>query len=137
VWDQAAWRQTVVAGYAGALRWARGWVNAAARVGGRPGLPAPGERLRQAYVHPLAVAADATEAEVNELLSQLEARAVERGAEWLVASVAAEDGLRAPLRRRSGAREYATRLLWVRLPGFADAGLDLRGQLVRPEAGLL
>lgn len=137
VWDQAAWRQTVVAGYAGALRCGRGLVNAAAWLAGRPGLPEVGERLRQACVHPLAVAADATESEVEELRVKMEWVAAERGVEWLVASVAAEDGLRAILKRRAGAREYATRLYAVRLPGAGGATLDLRGQAVRPEAGLL
>ncbi len=138
VWDQVAWRQTVVAGYAGALGWARGLVNAAAWLAGRPGLPAAGERLRQACVHPLAVAADANEAEVEELLGNLEACAARRGVEWLVASVAAEDGLRVVLARRAGAREYATRLYEVCLPGLTTrGGLEVRGQRVRPEAGLL
>lgn len=138
VWDQAAWRQTVVAGYAGALRWARGWVNAGAWLAGRPGLPAVGERLRQACVHPLAVAKDAKGAEVDELLLKLEACAARRGVEWLVASVAAKDRLRAVLARRAGAREYATRLYEVRLPGLTTrGGFELRGQAVRPEAGLL
>lgn len=138
VWDQAAWRQTVVAGYAGALDWGRGLVNAAAWLAGRPGLPAVGERLRQACVHPLAVAVDASEGEVGELFGKLEACAARRGVEWLVASVAAEDGLRAVLKRRAGAREYATRLYEVRLPGLTTrGGFSVNGQRVRPEAGLL
>lgn len=138
VWDQSAWRQTVVAGYAGVLKWGRGLVNAAAWVAGRPGLPAVGERLRQACVHPLAVAVDASAAEVGELLGKLESRAVGRGVEWLVVSVAEEDGLRAVLKRRAGAREYATRLYEVRLPGLATrGGFEVNGQRVRPEAGLL
>ncbi len=139
VWDQAAWRQTVVASYAGAMRWTRPVINALARVAGRPGLPAIGERLRQACVHPLAVAEDAAESDVVELLNDLESQARARGVEWLVASVAAEDPLRAVLGRRRGAREYATRLYAVTLPGLrtADVDLKLSGQRVRPEAGLL
>ena len=138
VWDQAAWRQTVVAGYAGVLKWGRGLVNAAAWLTGRPGLPATGERLRQACVHPLAVATDATAGEIAEFFGKLESCAARRGVEWLVASVAAEDGLRAVLKRRAGAREYATRLYEVRLPGLTTrVGFEVRGQTVRPEAGLL
>lgn len=137
VWDQGAWRQTVVAGYAGWLRWGRGLINVMSRVAGRAGLPAAGERLRQACVHPLAVAEHASEKELEELLARLEQRAAERGVEWLVASVAAEDGLRARLRARGGAREYATRLHTVRLSGLTDGWRGLDGQRVRPEAGFL
>lgn len=138
VWDQSAWRQTVVAGYAGVLKWGRGLVNAAAWAAGRPGLPAVGERLRQACVHPLAVAVDASAAEVGELLGKLEACAARRKVEWLAASVAAEDGLRALLARRAGARDYATRLYEVRLPGLTTrGGFEVNGQRVRPEAGFL
>lgn len=137
VWDQAAWRQTVVAGYAGATGWLRPVINGLARVTGRPGLPAVDARLKQACVHPLAVAEGATESDVDALLGKLERRAKVRGVEWLVASVAAEDPLRAVLRRRSGAREYETRLYAVTLPGMANVDAGLRGQCVRPEAGLL
>ena len=137
VWDQWAWRQTVVAGYAGVTGWLRPVINGVAKLVGRPGLPAVGERLRQACVHPLAVEEGASSDVVAELLEKLERRAKVRGAEWLVASVAAQDGLRTVLARRSGAREYATRLYAVTLPGMGKPDVKLSGQRVRPEAGLL
>jgi hypothetical protein len=115
-WDQSAWRQTVVAGYAGATEWLRPVINGLAGLAGRPGLPAIGGRLSQARVHPLSVAEGADAAVTDELLEKLEGRAKARGVEWLVASVAADDALRAVLARRSGAREYATRLYAVRHP---------------------
>jgi hypothetical protein len=137
VWDQTALRQTVVAGYGGVLGWLRPLINGVSRLTGRPGLPAVGERLRQASVHPLAVEQGAAPSVMDELLEKLERRAKERGVEWLVASVAAEDALRPVLARRSGAREYATRLYVVTLPGMAKSPVELKSQIVRPEAGLL
>jgi len=137
VWDQASWRQTVVAGYAGALGRFRPAINGFARLAGRPGLPAVGERLRQACVHPLAVADGADASVTGELLEKLEQRAKERGVAWLVASVAAGDPLRTRLSSRAGSRLYATRLYAVRLPGVGDVGINLNGQRVRPEVGLL
>lgn len=137
VWDQASWRQTVVAGYAGALGRFRPAINGFARLAGRPGLPAVGERLRQACVHPLAVADGADAPVTGELLEQLEQRAKARGVKWLVASVAAGDPLRTLLSSRAGSRSYATRLYAVRLPGVGDAGINVDGERVRPEAGLL
>jgi hypothetical protein len=137
VWDQSAWRQTVVAGYAGATGWLRPVINGVAKFVGRPGLPAVGGRLRQACVHPLAVAEGSDASVTDELLGELERRAKERGVEWLVASVAADDALRSVLARRSGAREYATRLYAVTLPGMRKPDVALTRQVVRPEAGLL
>jgi hypothetical protein len=74
---------------------------------------------------------------MDELMRALEARAASLGVEWLIASVGAEDAMRAMLKRRSGAREYATRLYRVTLPGMERADVEWRGQQVRPEAGLL
>jgi hypothetical protein len=137
VWDQSEWRQTVVAGYGGATGRMRPLINGLARLAGRPGLPPAGGRLRQACVHPLAVSAEATADVGAELLTALERRARAKGVEWLVASVGADDALRGLLGRRAGAREYATRLSAVRLHGRESEPTDLRGQIVRPEAGLL
>ena len=46
VWDQSAFRQTVVSGYAPALQVARPLLNVALRVAGRRPLPAPGQCLK-------------------------------------------------------------------------------------------
>ncbi len=48
-WDVSRFRQAVVTGYGGALRWARPWLNLAARCAGRPLLPRPGAALGLVY----------------------------------------------------------------------------------------
>jgi hypothetical protein len=50
VWDQRAFRQTLVAGYAPALRAARPALNAALRIAGYSKLPSPGSPLNLAYL---------------------------------------------------------------------------------------
>ena len=55
LWDQQAYKQTVVHGYRGALRLARPVLNCAAALSGWPRLPAPGQTLGHAYVSHLAV----------------------------------------------------------------------------------
>ncbi len=45
-WNQRGFRQTVVEGYSGRLRWMRGLYNGWAGLSGRPRLPAPGSVLR-------------------------------------------------------------------------------------------
>lgn len=137
VWDQSAWRQTVIAGYAGAAGWLRPVISGFSKLTGRPGLPPVGGRLRQACVHPLAADESVGPEVLEELIEMLERRAKARDVDWLVASVAADDPARALLRRRGGALEYATRLYEVALPGTTRTGAGLLGQRVRPEAGLL
>lgn len=48
-WDVTRFRQTQVAGYEPWLRWARPWLNFAARCSGQPLLPRPGSSLGLAY----------------------------------------------------------------------------------------
>ena len=136
LWDQSAWRQTVVAGYARGPRLARPWINLALRLAGRAGLPPPGGVLRRACVHGLAVA-EGAERRLPELCARLEATARRRGVAWLVVTLDARDeGLRAALPKRVGAQVYATRLHLVGLPGFPEAAWS-GDELVRPEAGWL
>jgi hypothetical protein len=58
LWDQSAFKQTVVRGYRGALAGLRPAVNAFAPLVGLPSLPRPGEPLRQVYLSHLAVEDD-------------------------------------------------------------------------------
>ena len=136
LWDQSAWRQTLVAGYSGGLRAARPWINLALRLAGRANLPPAGGELRQASLHGLSVATGA-EGCLAELCARLEARARRRGVAWLVASLDARDErVRAALPKRLGAQVYSTRLHAVRFPDFDE--VILRGdEWVRPEAGWL
>lgn len=113
-------------------------LNGAARLLGRPPLPAPGERLRQAIVHPLAVAEE-TQTVVAELWSRLERAAARRRVDWLIVTLDARDRLLAAgWPRRWGMQSYATRLYAVHLPG-CPARTPQRGAsgLCRPEAAWL
>jgi hypothetical protein len=58
LWDQGAFKQTVVRGYRGALSGLRRAVNAFAPLAGLPHLPRPGEPLRQVYLSHLAIEGD-------------------------------------------------------------------------------
>ena len=58
IWDQRGFKQTVVHGYSGALRWIRPAANLALSLAGGRSLPAPGEALQYAYLSHLAVDPD-------------------------------------------------------------------------------
>ena len=134
VWDQRPFRQVVVQGYSGALNWARPLVNALARVGVAPPLPAPGSVLPQGAI--LGGAVDEPR-HWAPLLRVLRAVASERALTWLLIGRDARDPGLDVLRRLRTAREYHTRLYDVRWPdvrSFSDAWNDLP---FRPEVALL
>ena len=97
VWDPAVVRQTLVAGYSGALRWTRPLANAAARALGLHPLPSPGEPLRSAFATGL-WAADAPA--LDALLDAALARCRVRGAAFLLVGFDAADPLARHARRR-------------------------------------
>lgn len=134
VWDQRAFRQTLICGYQGALRWSRPFLNVLARAGLAPSLPAPGTVVRQASVLGAAVDHDR---HWPTLWSALRAAAAPRGIEWLIIARAAGDPQLEALRRVVGGRAYRTRLYavrWPDAPAFTDAW-DSRP--FRPEVALL
>jgi hypothetical protein len=58
IWDQSAYKQTVVHGYSGWLKTAAPLYNLGAAWLGRAGLPRPGEKLHSAYLSPVSIAHD-------------------------------------------------------------------------------
>lgn len=98
LWDQSAYKQTVIRGYHGSLRWLRPLYNIALRGMGAQPLPQPGERLNFAWVSFICVADD--DAEVfDALLHRIYNRAVERGYAYLMLGFSERDALLAVARR--------------------------------------
>ncbi len=143
VWDQRAFKQTVVVGYDGALRVGRPMVNALALTGVVPSLPTPGAVLAQAAILGLS-ASDALPGNLHALLRLLQADAAQRGLDWLVVARETRDPQLAALRAaardvsrlRTRAREYHTRLYEVHWP---DASVREPWDTTpfRPEVALL
>jgi hypothetical protein len=95
-WDQRAFKQTVVRGYAGWLAVARPFCNAAARLAGYPRYPAPGEELRSFYASFPAVDDD-DQAVFAALLRALYNDRVGRGDHYFVVGLHERDPLVAAL----------------------------------------
>lgn len=108
LWDQTEFRQAVVRGYRGALRWARPLVNAACRAAGLPRLPDPGEPLRFGYGC-FGCAEGDDPALWLALLAGVLGRAHERGLAFVMVGRAEGDPLLAPTRRLRHV-DYASRL---------------------------
>jgi len=131
LWDQRPFRQVVVDGYGGALRWGRALANVALRLAGSPLLPAPGEVLAQGALLGATVAAPEAWHALWPLVAHAAAR---RRMAWVAIARDARDPELEVLRPLLRAREYHTTLYDVAL---APAVPPWDGRLVRPEVGLL
>jgi hypothetical protein len=124
LWDQSAYKQTVVRGYSRELRWSRPLYDAAARLTRRHPLPAPGEPLRSAYAAFVCVA-DGDEFVFRALLRRVYELAAKRGHAFLVAGLAANSSLLAEVRRYAHVPYHST-LYTVSWRGGLHATLDGR-----------
>jgi hypothetical protein len=136
LWDQRAFKQTVIRGYTPWLALARPAVNFAARIIGTPRLPAVGSTLAHAFVSHLAIAQGGMEA-LLELVTKLGALAAERGIEFLTLGFAANDPRLGMLCRKFRCREYRSRIYVVRWPGLGGPARELDGRCLGPEVALL
>ena len=116
LWDQRAFRQTVVQGYTGALGVARPLIDGANRMFGRPSLPVPGAVLAQAFLSPLALA-EGAESLLPEFVAAFLPRAAASGVEWLTLALPAGDSRLPLLRQKFFTRAWPSRLYCVSWPG--------------------
>ncbi|HZS07035.1 MAG TPA: hypothetical protein VFD58_19520 [Blastocatellia bacterium] len=100
LWDQSAYKQTVVRGYGGWMRAARPFYNAVAPLFDRPRLPAPGRKIRHAYAAFVCVADDDADT-FRALLREVYSLAASRGHDYLLIGLEARDPL------LTVAREYS------------------------------
>jgi len=105
LWDQSAFRQTIVRGYAGWLAACRPLANLAGRMIGLPRLPAAGEPLRQVYLSHLAVEGNDTGL-FRALIDAGLAQAHRRGFPLALTGLASRHPLAAVLNRHYRPREY-------------------------------
>lgn len=116
VWDQGAFKQTVVAGYAGGISTFRGLINLAAPLVGVPRLPPPGGRLDHAYLSHFAADDDDPELALA-VLGAAHGRAVGRGFAYVMIGFSETDPLRTRVQRHFGAIEYRAVLYTVSFDG--------------------
>jgi hypothetical protein len=136
LWDQRAFKQTVVRGYAPGLALARPALNLASRIVGGTRLPAVGQTLANAFVSHLNVAPDEPDALIA-LTAELRSLAAQRQIEILTLGFAANDSRLATIRQSFRVREYHSRLYVVRWPEIGGAAGDLDGRILAPETASL
>jgi hypothetical protein len=123
LWDQTAYKQTVVQGYSGWLKAAVPFYNIGAPWIGCPALPRPGSKLRGVYGAFVCVAEDGTDAFAG-ILRELYNRAISRGFHYLLVGLDARDPLLAVARKYPHVL-YPSRLY---LAGWPEGG-ELHEQL--------
>ena len=126
LWDQSAYKQTVVRSYSGWLRLAAPLYNAGAPWLQRRPLPKPGEKIRNGYAAFVCIAHD--DATVfGDLLTATLQRAATRGLDYLLLGLDARDPLLAAAHARPHIL-YRSRLYLAEWPegGHLHAQLDRR-----------
>lgn len=135
LWDQSAYKQTVVRGYAGPLRWGRQLYNGLARLRGDRPLPAPGERLSLAYAAFACVAGNSPGV-YDRLLRAVCTLAAQRGHGRVLVGLTERDPLLA-VARRYPHHPYVSRLFsacWQEDNQFHD---NLDGRICHVEIATL
>jgi hypothetical protein len=134
-WEQHPYRQSVIHGYSGWVRWLRPLYNAWQRLRGVPGLPAPGEPLRY-LTGALPLVADDDPAVFAALLGELRRRCA--GGPWSHSLLGLhESDPLLPVARRFEAACYTTRLFLAAWPDGETRLASLDGRPPYLELGTL
>lgn len=99
LWSQSGYKQSVVQGYSGSLKWGRPFYNAALQALGAQALPAPGQPLKMAYAAFTCIANN-DPAVFAALLKRVSNLSIERGHALLMLGLTEPDPLLAVARRR-------------------------------------
>lgn len=136
LWDQSAFKQTVVRGYRGTLSGLRPAVNAFAPLVGLPHLPRPGEPLRQVYLSHLAIEDD-DPALFRSLLAAALAEARRRNFGLALLGLASRHPLAAVLAGKFYHREYRALLHLVHWDDGRSAVEALQPRIPHVEIAVL
>ena len=136
VWDQSAWRQTIIRRYPPLLARLRPLANLAAPALNFPALPPPGAPLRQVFLSHVAVEDNDPRIFLALVAAGLD-QAARRGFGVAVIGFASERPWRQTLRRARRTLEYRTSLYLAHWPEAAAQVAALHGGMAHPELGLL
>ncbi|MDH3620557.1 MAG: hypothetical protein OER91_06690 [Gammaproteobacteria bacterium] len=136
LWDQRAFKQTVIHGYSRQLGRARPLINLLAPMLRRPRLPAPGARLESAFLSHVAVAEEDGDT-LEALISCSCRRAMERNIDYVMISFAERHPLTAVVRKRFPCHSYVSVLYVVYWEDGAPAAESLDDRIPHPEVAIL
>lgn len=136
VWDQRAFKQTVIQGYARSLAFARPFLNLAGRLLSTPRLPPLASIMAHAFVSHMAINMEHPEA-FNPLIAHLLKSLAGRDIEFLTLGFAATDPRLELLRAKWRGHEYLSRIYLVRWPECGGSVRELDARCLGPEVATL
>jgi hypothetical protein len=136
LWDQRAFKQTVIRSYAPKLARARPLLNLVAPLAGRPRLPASGARLESAFLSHLAVDEGDEEALVALVAAGCD-DAARRGIDYVMVSLAARHPLASVIRKRFPCHDYVSMIYLVFWEDGRDDADALDDRIPHPEVAIL
>ena len=136
LWDQRAFKQTVIRGYGGTLRRMRPALNLIAPMLRRPRLPDAGARLESAFLSHVSVATDDAETLVS-LVGQACRNAAQRGLDYVMISFAGRNPLARVVRKNFPCHDYVSMIYVVYWEDGATAAAQLDNRIPHPEVAIL
>jgi hypothetical protein len=136
LWDQRAFKQTVVAGYSKPLGRARPFFNLVAPLLKQPRLPPAGQQIQSAFLSHLSVD-PGDEAALLALLRYAAGQAGTRGLDYLMLGLARRNPLCKIMRKRLSCHQYVSMLYLVYWQDGREKAGQLDDRLPHPEMAIL
>lgn len=136
LWDQRAFKQSVVAGYSKRLGRVRPWFNLVAPVLRRPRLPPPGQHIESAFLSHLSVDPD-DEATLFALLRKAANYALKRGIDYVMLGLAERNTLCDAIRKQLSCHSYVSMLYLVYWADGCEYASTIDNRIPHPEMAIL
>jgi len=136
LWDQRAFKQSIVAAYSKTLARARPFFNIVAPLLRQPRLPPPGHQLESAFLSHLSVDPD-DEATLLALVKKAGQSAVNRGIDYIMLGVAARSRFCEILQKRFSCHRYTSMLYLVYWEDGREYACKIDDRIPHPEMAIL
>ncbi len=136
LWDQRAFKQTVIRGYSKRLARGRRVLNLLAPLRGQPRLPLPGAPLQSAFLSHVSVDPDDPDTLVALIRHACDA-AQERGLDYVMLAFAGRHPFSSVIRRHFSCHEYTSMIYVVFWADGADAAMHIDDRIPHPEVAIL
>ena len=136
LWDQRAFKQTVIRGYSPRLGRVRPLLNIVAPLMGRPRLPSPGAKLESAFLSHVAINEDDEDSLIGLVAAGCE-QAMRKDIDYVMISFASRNPLTNVMRKRFTSHEYVSVIYVVYWEDGAGAVSMLDDRIPHPEVAIL
>lgn len=136
LWDQRAFKQSVVAGYSRQLARVRPFMNFVAPFRNRPRLPPPGHELKSAFLSHLSVDPDDDETLLS-LIQKAGQQAVRRGIDYVMLGLAERNSHCKLLQKRFSCHKYVSMIYLVYWQDGEEYASGIDDRIPHPEMAIL